>query len=249
MSKYRLATIVAVLFTSVIGAAVWYFLQQAAEARRIEEYNKTLKLSVWVRSRELFDLGINNPEQTNIPMQVSEHSSGWTGDPYSLKVTVLRNDEGQVELKVWAESKRRFGLKIVGLERLNIDLNGASESAQRIYEPGSYTFLVTGFRKADAFNTKADIIGTWVRTNEGKPVQIVRFGADGNFDMDYPAAADKSETKESGSYFVQIGGKSINFDSSGVSYSWQINFKGKDEFAFSMQIGGKRLESTFVRQK
>jgi hypothetical protein len=227
-----------------------YDLQQTAEYnKQTEEYNKTLKMSVWVRSRELYDLGINNPEQTNIPLQVSNNSSGWTGDPFSLKVTVLRNDEGQVELKVWAESKRRFGLKIAGLERLNIDLNGASESAQRIYVPGSYTFMVKGFRMADAYNTKADIIGTWVRFNEGKQVQMVRFGADGRFDMDYPAAADKSDTKESGSYFVQIGGKSITFDSNGVSYFWQIDFKGKDEFAFSMQIGDRRLESTFVRRK
>ncbi len=97
-------------------------------------------------------------------------------------------------------------------------------------------------------DTKTDIVGTWTRESEGVIVQELAFTLDGKYDTHNPATG---VNRESGNYAVDADGKLIDFRSSGgVSYTWQVRFKGKDAITMWEEDGGRRrFENTYRRKK
>jgi hypothetical protein len=100
--------------------------------------------------------------------------------------------------------------------------------------------------RADA---RERLVGTWERTERGKPVQVVRFGADGQFQMDYPEAP-ANDNREAGKYDVSADVGKVSFDSAGVKYAWTVRFNGADELNGHMDLGrGDQVDFTFHRKK
>jgi hypothetical protein len=93
-----------------------------------------------------------------------------------------------------------------------------------------------------------DIVGTWTREHEGKTVQEITFRPDGRFDSVNPQTG---AAKEHGTYSVAEDGTTVSFIGTDVatnastSYTWQVGFRGKDEFVWATQ--GREL--TYHRKK
>jgi hypothetical protein len=94
-----------------------------------------------------------------------------------------------------------------------------------------------------------DIVGTWIREHEGKTIQEITFTPDGRFDSVNPQTG---AAKEIGTYSVAADGATVTFTGTDVatnasaSYTWQVRFRGKDEFVWTTQ-GGREL--TYHRKK
>jgi hypothetical protein len=93
-----------------------------------------------------------------------------------------------------------------------------------------------------------DIVGTWTREHDGKTVQEITFTPDGRFDSVNPQTG---AAKEHGTYSVAADGTTATFTGTDVatnasaSYTWQVRFRGKDEFVWTTQ--GR--EMTYHRKK